>query len=353
MRIFAFQKPSKLYVILIGIIILAGLGATIFLGGFHFGIEFNPGSTITVRVGGRSTVSAVEQALFGKYPSIRVQGLSNIGDYLISISDTEEAGFQEAVIPTVRETLSEQFASVTVLESAYVGPTYSRNFQLQTGILIAVAVILMLAYLWFRFQFNFAIASIITLLFHDALLIIVFVGGAQIEITAAVVAAMLTVLGYSLNDTIVVFDRVRENLVLLKNASLTRVINTSITQSLNRTIITSVTTLLASLALVVFAQGAVRNFAIVLSFGVVAGTFSSIFIASPIFLSLEKRRQEKKRSYQQAQGDAASISTERASDEAENTSSEQQSSADDGGIDLKKLREELGSKAKRKPKKKK
>lgn len=342
MRVFAFQKPSKLYVVLIVIAILAGAGATVLFGGFQFGIEFNPGITTTVRVGGSSTLSELESVLAERYASVRVQSLERLGDYLIRISDDRTEGFQEAVTATVPALLGEQFASVTVLESAYVGPAYSRNFQTQTGILIAVAVILMLIYLWFRFQFNFAIASIITLIFHDALLVIVFVGAAQIEITAATVAAMLTVLGYSLNDTIVVFDRIRENIVLIKDTPLQRIVNTSITQSLNRTIITSLTTLLASTALVIFAQGTVRNFAIVLSFGVITGTFSSIFIASPLFMRFESRRRRKKD--KKSTKDLVSKSQG-------STTEEQQEASRQDDIDLKKLREELGKSSKRRPKK--
>ncbi len=343
MKIYDYSKISKIYFVVVSIFVLAGIGVMTFAGGFQFGIEFNPGANLTVRIGGSSSLEEVESILREPYPLARVQILDNqIGDYLLRVPVSRERAFQSEIETDVTDLLAEQFASVRVLEFGYVGEAFSRTFQLQTGILTSIALLLILVYLWFRFRFNFAISSIITLVFHDALVVLVFLGVTRIEVTSATIAAILTVLGYSLNDTIVVFDRIRENLVLMKNTSMSAIVNTSVTQSLRRTIITSLTTLLASIALIVFAEGSVRNFAIVLSFGVLSGTFSSIFIASPLFLFFERRNNSAK--------NASQSSKEPSLEGAAPQQGMVMGSNDD--INLAKLREELGG-TKRKQKKKK
>ena len=151
-------------------------------------------------------------------------------------------------------------------------------------------------YIWFRFKLGFAISAI-TALGHDVLIMLGFIGTIGLEVSTTTIAAVLTIIGYSLNDTIVVFDRVRENQSLLKGERFDIVVNTSITQSLSRTLITSLTTLLAVLALYLFGTGSIKDFALNLIVGILVGTYSSIFIASPVLLGwtnvVQKRKAKK------------------------------------------------------------
>ncbi|RKX86317.1 MAG: protein translocase subunit SecF, partial [Spirochaetes bacterium] len=173
---------------------------------------------------------------------------------------------------------------------------FSSSLASQSITLTIVALALILLYIWFRFKLGFAVSAI-TALAHDVLIMLGFIGTFGLEVSTTTIAAVLTIIGYSLNDTIVVFDRIRENKVLLKGDRFDNIVNISITQSLSRTIITSLTTLLAVVALYVFGTGSIEDFALNLIVGIVVGTYSSIFIASPVLLGwtnvTQKRKAEK------------------------------------------------------------
>ncbi|NLZ67959.1 MAG: protein translocase subunit SecF, partial [Spirochaetales bacterium] len=167
---------------------------------------------------------------------------------------------------------------VVVLQSDFVGPRFSSTLITSSVKAILIAVLLILAYIWIRFRFAYAISAIIALL-HDILMMLVFITIFRLEVSSTTIAAVLTIIGYSLNNTIVIFDRVRENVELLKGQSLDTVIDTSVTQSLTRTIITSLTTLFAVVPLAIFTNGSIQLFALNLIWGIVIGTFSSNFLA--------------------------------------------------------------------------
>jgi preprotein translocase subunit SecF len=168
--------------------------------------------------------------------------------------------------------------------SEYVGPRFSGELAKSATYMILLTLILILIYIWFRFKLAYAVSAIIALA-HDTVILLGFIGLTQMEVVSSTIAAVLTIIGYSLNDTIVVFDRIRENRIVMKDADFRTIIDSSITQSLSRTIITSLTTLLSALALYIFTQGAVKSFALALIVGIVVGTYSSIFVAAPILLS--------------------------------------------------------------------
>ena len=174
--------------------------------------------------------------------------------------------------------------SIIVKQSDYVGPRFSQSIGYQSVSLTAFALALILIYIWLRFKLAYAVSAISALI-HDVLIMIGIIGTFKIEVNTATIAALLTIIGYSLNDTIVIFDRIRENNDLLKEKDFFKVVNISITQSLSRTIITSLTTLLAVIAIFLFGTGVIRIFALNLMIGVIVGTYSSIFIASPILLA--------------------------------------------------------------------
>ncbi|MCF7934151.1 MAG: protein translocase subunit SecF [Spirochaetia bacterium] len=206
----------------------------------------------------------------------------------------ETEGEKDKLESTISQLLRDTFGShsVVVKGSDYVGPKFSAALSTSAFLVVVVALLLILAYIWFRFKLAYALSALSALV-HDVLIMLGFIAIFRLEVSTTTIAAVLTIIGYSLNDTIVVFDRIRENMVSIKGKTFEHVINKSITQSLSRTLITSLTTLLAVIPLYIFATGAIKLFALNLIFGIVVGTYSSIFIASPVLMGLMKRLKAK------------------------------------------------------------
>jgi len=154
-------------------------------------------------------------------------------------------------------------------------------------LIVIVSIVLILLYIWFRFKLAFALAAIITLV-HDTFLLIGFITVLRLEVSSTTIAALLTIIGYSLNNVIVIFDRIRENKPLLTDVSIMRLIDTSVSQSLSRTLFSSLTTVLAILPLAIFASGAIQLFAIEMVFGIVVGAYSSNLLAPALFMWISK-----------------------------------------------------------------
>ncbi|MBP7902398.1 MAG: protein translocase subunit SecF [Spirochaetes bacterium] len=192
--------------------------------------------------------------------------------------------------------ISFKYSDAEELAVETVGPSigdYLRKSALKLGLM---AMIMMTIYLAFRFEFKFSVGAMVALL-HDVALSFFLCGVLGLEIDVPVIAALLTIFGYSVNDTIVVFDRIRENMAVKHSVKFSHVVDMAITQTLSRTILTSATTLFSVLAILVFGGDTIRNFAIVLLFGISIGTFSSIFVASPIVLAYEKYIKKNKEVY--------------------------------------------------------
>jgi preprotein translocase subunit SecF len=230
-------------------------------------------------------------------PQVQVVGDPASQEFLLRIADPE-GDKKDLYERQIVQSLEAAFGADTavVKQSDYVGPRFSRDLAQQSISLTLMALVLILIYLWIRFQLGFAVSSI-TALLHDVAIMLGFIGVFRLEVSTTTIAAVLTIVGYSLNDTIVVFDRVRENMALMKDRNIRDIIDTSITQSLSRTLMTSVTTMLAVLALYIFGTGPIQDFALNLIVGIIVGTYSSIFIASPVLLGWhnisEKRRAKK------------------------------------------------------------
>jgi preprotein translocase subunit SecF len=231
-------------------------------------------------------------------PEIKAIGEAADQEFVIRVQqsgDVEDKQFSKNMHDKIVAEFEGKFGKASVIdkETEYIGPSLAQKIWQNTGVLIFVVMILILIYIWFRFKMAYAISAIIALI-HDVTIMFGLISLFQIEFSTVTIAAVLTIFGYSLNDTIVVFDRIRENMKLMKESDLQTVINTSITQSLSRTIITSLTTLLAVLALYIFASGSIRVFALNMIFGVIIGTYSSIFTASPIYLAITNGRLKRK-----------------------------------------------------------
>ena len=245
-------------------------------------------------------IDEVRDALAGFGPiQIQVVGAAQSQEFQIRVEEKEGArDFDQEVSERIQLLLEGSFGSGTVLirQIDYVGARFSQNLAQQTVYLSVLALALILVYVWFRFRLAYAVSAIIPLL-HDSLAMFAFIGITRMEISTATIAALLTIIGYSLNDTIVIFDRVRENTGIMRNSAFREIVDSSISQSLSRTLMTSLTTLLAVLAIFIFGSGSIKDFALAVIFGVIVGTYSSVFVASPILLAWtnlsNKRRRAK------------------------------------------------------------
>ena len=299
-----FTKVRFIMIIFSLLVLGAGLTVTIVNDGFNLGVDFQAGLNLQVEISSTASVGIadIREALVA-FDGVQVQvlGADNLQRFTIRLRDEGDvADFSNVKRNEVSQALGAAFgtASVEILGESYVEPRFAADLTLNTTILVVAAMACILVYLWFRFRFAYALSSL-TALVHDIVFMVLFIGTFQIEVTSATIAAMLTIIGYSLNDTIVIFDRIRENEKLLSDSAFAQVIDVSITQSLSRTIITSLTTLLAVSAIFIFTTGAIRNFALNMIVGVLVGTYSSIFVASPMLLALNRKRGKKDRQEKQ------------------------------------------------------
>tara|TARA_B100001146_G_C16169743_1_gene429484 strand:- start:321 stop:1223 length:903 start_codon:yes stop_codon:yes gene_type:complete len=280
---FDFMGQIKAAMIISGIVILIGLGSIVFSGGLKYGIDFAGGTLVQLQFKNPPDIEVIRDGLktIGLGEST-IQEFGSKKDILIRVERSEEK--LEAVGAMVKRSLSGKFNSdeITVERVEMVGPKVGRDLREKALLSILYAIIGIVIYISWRFEFQYAIAAIIALM-HDVLVTMGAFSILDKEFTLVIVAAFLTIIGYSLNDTIVVFDRIRENLRRKGKLSLSEIINSSINQTLSRTLLTSGTTLLVVLALFFFGGEIIHDFSFALLVGVFVGTYSSIFIAS-VFL---------------------------------------------------------------------
>ncbi len=288
-KMFNFTKLQIPFLIMSIVIITAFWAGTAARGWFNLGIDFQAGLNVQVQIDAADvSEGSVREALSGFELSPQVQrlGTDTVGEYIIRLGvEGDETEFQQNSEKRLVSELESSFGAgtVSVNSSSFVGARFAGNLARNTAWLTIVALVLILAYIWIRFKLNYAVSAIVALL-HDVLFLVGFIGLFQLEVSTATVAAVLTIIGYSLNDTIVIFDRIRENTRSMKETNFAEVANASINQSLSRTLITSLTTLIAVIAIYVFSTGTIQIFALNLIVGVVVGTYSSIFIASTILV---------------------------------------------------------------------
>jgi preprotein translocase subunit SecF len=262
--------------------------------GLNFGIDFQGGILIEVRVPAQAAdLGAMRATLNGLgLGEVALQEFGQPNDVLIRVerqTGGEEA--QLAAVDRVKATLAEQFGDgISYRRVEFVGPKVSGDLFWAGTQAVVYALVAILAYIWFRFEWQFAIGAIVALI-HDVTLTLGIFSLLGLEFNLSTVAALLTIVGYSLNDTVVIYDRVRENLRRYKTMPLAELIDRSINETLARTIMTSLTTLLALIALFVLGGPVIRGFTFAMIWGVVVGTYSTVYIASPLLLHLNVRRE--------------------------------------------------------------
>lgn len=255
----------------------------------NYGVDFKGGSTIEVQSkSGPADIADIRGKLSElNIGDVQVQQFGSPTDVLIRVAAQEEGdNAEQSVIDKVRAELQDRYDFRRV---EVVGPTVSSELATQGTIGMLVALVGILIYVWFRFEWQFAVGAIVATV-HDIVMTIGFFCVTGIEFNQSSIAAILTIIGYSLNDTIVVYDRVREDLRKYKKTPMPQILNTAINETLSRTTLTAVTTILALLALVLFGGEVIRSFTLAMLFGVVFGTYSSIFIAAPLLILFKLRQ---------------------------------------------------------------
>ena len=289
-------------------IALAAASVVVLLArGLNFGIDFAGGILIEVGTQREADIGQMRSALGGlNLGEIALQEFGSPTEVLIRIErQPGDATAQQAAVATVRDALSANYGdTLSYRRVETVGPKVGAEL-IQAGIIaVVVSVFLMLVYIWFRFELPFAIGAVIALI-HDVLLSLGVFAALGLEFNLPIVAAILLIVGYSMNDTVVVYDRVRENLRKYKTLPLLALLNRSVNETLSRTVITSVTTLLALLALLIFGGAVIRDFSFAMIWGVIVGTYSSVFIAGALLLTVQPQRGGQKRAAGQAERLAA------------------------------------------------
>ncbi len=270
-----FKKANTISIIIFILSILL-----IFFKGLNYGIDFKGGTLIELRAENNINVSTIRDTLNTMdLGDINVKKFGKDGDYLIKV---EQKNTNNEHIPKIKKNLSDNLNSeIDFRRVENVGPKVSSELLESSVIAISLALIAMLFYIWVRFEWQFSIGSIIALL-HDVVITLGIFSVLSLEINLSIIAAVLTIVGYSMNDTVVIYDRIRENLLKYTSISISEVANLSINETLTRTIITSVTTLLALVSIYILGGEILRGFSFAMILGVLIGTYSSIFVASPI-----------------------------------------------------------------------
>ncbi|MCQ8185129.1 protein translocase subunit SecF [Parvularcula maris] len=300
-----FVKYRRIAQVL-SVLAIIGSIAAFFTLGLNLGIDFRGG--VTVEVGAPAGESFDEGNLSAARESVGALGLGDIGVQFIGASDEERSivavveaipadeegegdSMQNQVATAIQGALREALGEgIEVRRVDVVGPTVSGELVKRGVTALVVAIGLMLLYISFRFEFRFSIGAILALT-HDVILTVGLFAALQLEFTLAIIAALLTIIGYSMNDTVVIYDRIRENLRKFKQMPLRDVINLSVNQTLSRTIMTSLTTFLAVVSLFLFGGEVLRGFSIALIWGVFIGTYSTVYIASPLLLATGVKRE--------------------------------------------------------------
>ncbi|WP_422383219.1 protein translocase subunit SecF [Roseibium album] len=269
------------------LLVIASL-AGFFTVGMNYGIDFKGGTIIEIKTDGPADIGAIRSELSSlNLGDVQVQEFGASDDILIRVEEQPGGELaQQSVVQRVRTIFADDNVDFRRVE--VVGPRVSGELAQAGAIAVGAALFAILIYIWFRFEWQFAVGAILTTA-NDVVITVGLFVLLQLDFSLSSIAAVLTIIGYSLNDTVVVYDRIRENLRKYKKRPLADILDQSINETLSRTTMTSVTTLLALIALYVFGGEVIQSFTLAMIFGIVIGTYSSIFLAAPLLILLNLR----------------------------------------------------------------
>ena len=270
-------------------LVIASLGL-FFTQGLNFGIDFKGGTLIEIGTNGPADIADLRDIIGSlDLGEVQIQEFGSPEDVLIRVGEKADATDNAENLSAVDQSRNALPQDVTFRRVEVVGPQISGELVRAGFLAVTVAIGLMLFYIWLRFEWQFSVGAVLALI-HDIILTIGVFCLIQLEFNLSIIAAILTIVGYSMNDTVVVYDRVRENLRRFKKMPLSELANLSINSTLSRTVMTSVTTLLALFSLYILGGEVIRGFTLAMIWGVFVGTYSSIFIAAPVLLYLGVKR---------------------------------------------------------------
>jgi len=282
---FNFMAKRKLAALFSAILLLVSIGSIV-VNGFNFGIDFTGGTMIEVAYQEEAELDKIRTTLEqGGFADAIVQNFGSIHDVLIRLPVIESENMAELSNQVIDLLQSKNATPLDVRRAEFVGPQVGEELTEQGGLAMLYALIGILIYVSLRFEYRFAIGSVAALV-HDVLLTLGVFSLFQLEFDLTVLAAILAIIGYSLNDTIVVFDRVRETFLKMRKGSSEEIVNLALNDTLSRTLMTSMTTLLVVISLFIFGGEVIHAFSIALILGIIVGTYSSIYIASNVVLSM-------------------------------------------------------------------
>ena len=286
-KLYNFMGLRKVFGIVSIVLMLASI-ASLAVNGLRFGLDFTGGSLVEVGYEQSADLNLIRQQLsVAGYQDAVVQNFGSSTDVLIRLGETHDPKLGDKVV----EALKADGSTVELRRNEYVGAQVGEELREQGGLGMLLALAMIMVYLAFRFQFKFSLGAVLALV-HDVTIVLGFFSIMQLDFDLTVLAAVLAVIGYSLNDTIVVYDRIRENFRIMRKGGPLEIMNSSLSQTLSRTLVTSLTTALVLIALLVFGGETIRGFAIALLAGVVIGTYSSIYVAANLLLALKITKED-------------------------------------------------------------
>lgn len=283
-----FMKVHKL-ALFMSVACILGSIILVFVRGLNFGIDFAGGILVEARIASNPDVSKVRELVSADIKDVQIQNVDG-QDFLIRVAKSDEE--QSALVKKIQEILATNFDEVEYRKVDYVGPQIGSELIMKGVMALVLSFAFLMIYLWVRFDWQFGLGGIFALL-HDAVLTLGFYSLSGIEFNVTSIAAVLTVIGYSINDSVVIYDRIRENLHRHKKMNLSQLINSSINSTLSRTVLISSVTLVSVLALMIYGGEALFSFSAATFFGIVVGTYSSIYISAPILLYFDPRKKER------------------------------------------------------------
>ncbi|MEO0081951.1 MAG: protein translocase subunit SecF [candidate division WOR-3 bacterium] len=290
-----FVARRRLFFVISGILVLASVAVIVLKGGFNYGVDFTGGSLLQVRFERPVSTDAVRGALAAAGEAGAAIQRDEFGDFLIRVkpkAGSVSTGLSERVRRQFEQTLTGN--SFEILREETVGPHISKELQGKVLLAVIIGMIGILIYVSFRFDLRFGTGAVLALI-HDTVITLGLVALFNREMTITTIAALLTMIGYSVNDTIVVSDRIREDIKKMRREKFADLVNLATNQVLTRTIVTGLTTLFVTLSLLLLGAAAIRDFAFVMTVGIVVGTYSSVFVVANFVVEWEQRFPSKQR----------------------------------------------------------
>jgi len=286
-KIYNFMGPRKLLAAFSGLLLLISV-ASLAINGLRFGLDFTGGSLVEVGYEEAADLNAIRgQLVDAGFNDAVVQTFGASTDVLIRLGETHDPKLGDKVV----EALTTEDINVELRRNEYVGAQVGEELREQGGLGMLLALAMIMVYLAFRFQFKFSLGAVLALV-HDVTIVLGIFSILQLDFDLTVLAAVLAVIGYSLNDTIVVYDRIRENFRIMRVADSVEIMNASLSQTLSRTLVTSLTTVLVLVALLIFGGETIRGFSIALLAGIGVGTYSSIYVAANLLLAMNVTKED-------------------------------------------------------------